>query len=105
MKNLLNYIKTKKLKKPNSDCAHRSFERNLIILEKSGIPFTYNRNSKLASTKCLFRNPNEPEVDFYPETGRWRTTGDYGPRKIFSGSGGAKAFLLWYRNQTEEDKK
>jgi hypothetical protein len=42
----------------------------------------------------LFREEGMPKVDFYPSTGRWRVAG---VQKTFSG--GAQAFVAWYRDQ------
>ena len=42
----------------------------------------------------LFRQYGMPKVDFYPSTGRWRAAGI---QRTFSG--GATAFLVWYRKQ------
>jgi len=62
---------------------------NSMAIKQSRIPF------RVASRECyVFREVGKPKVDFYPSTGRWRNlqTG-----KTFSG--GATAFIIWYKKQ------
>jgi len=68
-------------------------EKNMRILSDSGAIFTVTNNGET----LLFRMTGYPKVDFYPSTGRWRIVG--GVRKAFSG--GATAFLTWYKKQAK----
>jgi hypothetical protein len=70
---------------------HANWHRdNLAALADSGIPHRVaNRGETL-----LFREDGKPRCDFYPSTGRWRVVN---ARETFSG--GAVAFLAWYRRQ------
>lgn len=43
----------------------------------------------------LFRNPDFPQADFFPSTGRWWSNGR-------TYSGGARAFLKWYMSLRKE---
>jgi len=64
---------------------------NLAILAQAGIPCRATNHHE-----CIcFREAGKPKVDFYPSTGRWRVVG--GVSETFSG--GATAFLAWYRKQ------
>lgn len=62
--------------------------RNLQILRDSGLEFAERPEA------CLFRGVDKPKVDFFPSTGRWRV-----PALNRTFSGGAEAFIAWYRKQ------
>jgi len=66
--------------------------RNMQVLSDSGAIFTVTNNGET----LLFRMTGYPMVDFYPSTGRWRVAG---VKKTFSG--GATAFLVWYKKQAK----
>lgn len=71
---------------------HAEWKReNLRLLDESGIPFV-----RRTEETCLFRQHGYPKCDFYPSTGRWRVAGKAG-----TFSGGAMAFLNWYRRQKQ----
>lgn len=63
---------------------------NTQIIVSSGLTY----QSKNHGENLLFRNPGKPKVDFFPSTGRWR---EVTQNKNYSG--GAEAFLSWYRKQ------
>lgn len=70
--------------------------KNLALLEKSGVPFTLTNHGE----DTLFREPGKPPVNFWLSTGKWRITLPGGKTM----SGGAKAFLGWYRKQSLNQK-
>ncbi len=63
------------------------YTKNVEIIKQSGIPFKWT-----SDTCMIFRNIHKPKADFYPHTGRWRSQ-----NKTYSG--GAKAFIVWYKKQ------
>ena len=71
-------------------------ETNLRILMESNVKFRATNNGET----LLFREPDKPKVDFYPSTGRRRVA-----RVKDTFSGGAHAFLAWYRKQQVEVDK
>jgi hypothetical protein len=72
-------------KKEQRDKRWADNEKQII---KSGIPY----RKTYTETCYLFREDGKPKVDFYPSTGRWRCN-----NRTYSG--GAKAFLTWYKKQ------
>ncbi len=65
-------------------------DRNWSVLNACRIPFELRNDGEAV----LFRQPGKPAADFYPSTGRWRS----GERTY---TGGAHAFLDWYRRAVE----
>jgi hypothetical protein len=72
---------------------HQEWYRlNMEVLNASGLMFgSANRGEAL-----LFRDYGKPKADFYPSTGRWRSG-----NKTYSG--GAKAFLAWWKKQAAKE--
>lgn len=71
---------------------HRSwYKRNMEVIEASSLEYTSTNNGEC----LLFRNGAGLKVDFYPSTGRWKSSG-----RVYSG--GAKAFLEWHRKQNQK---
>jgi hypothetical protein len=64
--------------------------RATAILQQSGIPFEVHNGGY----RFRFTEPGRPVIDYYPPTGRWQVidTRDWH-------TGGAHAFLEWYRQQ------
>jgi hypothetical protein len=67
-------------------------QKNMRVLSESGAIFTVTNTGET----LLFRMAGYPKADFYPSTGRWRVVG---VKKTFSG--GATAFLTWYKKQAK----
>jgi len=60
--------------------------KNMEVLALCGIPYRITNNGE----SVIFRHPDYPEADFFPSTGRWRSSGN-------TFSGGAEKFLKWMR--------
>jgi hypothetical protein len=70
-----------------------SIKHNLCALIDSKIPFVKK------GIICEFRNPNEPQVDFYLAQGKWRNEGSHS----FIHRKGVENFLVWYRDPLYKD--
>lgn len=70
---------------------HRNwYVENTATLKAAGIPFALANGGET----LVIREAGMPRIDFYPSTGRWRCIDR---QKTYSG--GATAFLKWYRSQ------
>jgi hypothetical protein len=68
------------------------YRANVAVIEKSGTRFQWERGE--AKMAMLFREPDRPQVDFYPASGKWRICGHSECM-----DGGADRFLEWYASQ------
>jgi hypothetical protein len=68
--------------------------KNLATIKASGIPFTVGK----AEGTIFFRNANEPIVDFYLPSGKWRCDGKMR-------YGGGNSFVNWYHKQCKTMEK
>ena len=68
----------------------------MAVMKQSDIQYGVKNNGQVLIvnevSKYKYHLTGKPQVQFWPSTGRWRARG-----KTFSG--GAKAFLNWYKKQ------